>query len=72
MLYPSSNGWKEKYQVNVGNFCIKSSTISEDAVYAYYRKKKTRNYVLRVATTAPARASAMLFIRSAELKKTPA
>jgi len=55
--------------VNVGVFSNKSSTISEDVVYAYYRIK-VHNYVLPVATTAPARASAMSFIRRRELKKT--
>jgi len=47
----------------------KSSTISEGAVYAYYRIK-VQNYVLPVDTTAQPRASAMSFIRRTELKKT--
>ena len=55
-----------------GIFVLKAAQFPKMLYMPTIVKKKTRNYVLRVATTAPARASAMLFIRSAELKKTPA
>jgi len=53
-----------------GFFSNKSSTISEDAVVYAYCRIKVHNYVLPAATTAPACASAMSFMRRTELKKT--
>jgi hypothetical protein len=51
------------------SFVLKAAQFPKMLLCAYHRLK-VHNYVLPVATTAPARASAMSFIRRTELKKT--